>query len=426
MAASDILLLTDAQPGKSAFKLLDTAPLEISKGLTITFDFYAYGGTGGDGFSFIILDGSQSPIKAGGFGGSLGYAKRIDGNVVTEGILGGVVGVGFDEFGNYSNPFEGREGGRDGGPTRDSIAIRGSSASGNPYLAGTDTIASGLDNTAPGANRSNSKKIAKVELFTEGTKAFMSVKADLNADGDFLDPDELVISNKLTKVSLGELSTLPATIRFGFAAATGEATNVHEVGNFDARTASGEMIPIGNRQIIIGDDSKKDTLIGQSGDDTIVGGNGGDQQTGKGGADRFVFSGATKALALKTSLARDPDRITDFNFNQGDKFQLDFDSSLTTPNLPRRLFNAGVVRGGNLRKAAKSVYKDRIASKRGNQALKTDEAIFFTLGGKTYLSVNDDKAGFQANRDLLADVTNIVFKAGDSSKARLSVTDYFV
>jgi serralysin len=424
MAASDILLLTDAQPNKSSFKLLDTAPLEINKGLTITFDFYSYGGTGGDGFSFIVLDGAQSPLNAGGFGGSLGYAKRIDGSVVTEGIIGGVLGVGFDEFGNYSNPFEGRVGGL--GLVRDAIAVRGSSASGNPYLAGTETISSGLDNTAPGANRSNSKKIAKVELFTEGTKAFVSVKADLNADGDFVDPDEVAISNKLTKISLGELSTLPTTLRFGFAAATGDATNIHEVGNFDARTTSGEIIPIGNRQTIIGDDAKQDTLTGQSGGDTIVGGNGGDQQTGKGGADRFVFSGATKALALRTSLARDPDRITDFNFNQGDKFQLDFDSSLTTPNLPRRLFNAGIVRGGNLRKAAKSVYKDRSASKRGNQALKTDEAIFFTLGGKTYLSVNDDKAGFQANRDLLADVTNIVFKAGDSGKARLSVTDYFV
>jgi serralysin len=421
MPASDkIITLTNAQPKQSFFTLLDTAPIETSKGLTITFDFYSYGGTGGDGFSFILLDGATSPIQAGGFGGSLGYAKRIDEPEVTNGILGGILGVGFDEFGNYSNPAEGRVGGP--GPVRDSIALRGSSALGNPFLAGTDTIASGLDSTT----RDNAKKIAKVELFTEGTKAFVSVKVDLNADGDFTDAEEITVSNKLTKISLGEANTLPTTLKFGFAAATGQATNIHEVGNFDARTANGTIIPIGKSQIIIGDSTGKDTLTGKGGGDTIVGGSGGDTQTGKGGSDRFVFSGATKALALSTSLLRDPDRITDFNFSQGDKFQLDFDSSLTTPNLPRRLFNAGVVKGGNLKRAAKSVYKDHNLSKRGNQALKADEAVFFTFGSKTYLSVNDDKLGFQGNRDLLADVTNIVFKAGDSGKAKLSVVDYFV
>jgi serralysin len=423
MAASDIVRLTDAQQNQSFFTLVDTAPIALSRGLTITFDFYSYGGTGGDGFSFIVLDGAQVPIKAGGFGGSLGYASRIDGNKVTSGILGGVVGVGFDEFGNYSNPFEGRVGGP--GPVADSIAIRGSSAADNPYLAGTETIASGLDNTASGADRSNSKKTAEIKLFTKGTQAVVSVNVDLNADGDFVDPEELLISERLKEVSLGELSALPATFRFGFAGATGEATNIHEVGNFVARTANGEAIAIGNAQTILGDDTKKDILIGQGGNDTIVGGAGGDRQTGRGGADRFVFSGSNKAQALRTSLLKDPDRITDFNFSQGDKFQLDFDGNLATANLPRRLYNAGTVQGGNLRQAARSVYKDR-SSQRGTQALKPNEAVFFRLGSKTYLSVNDDKAGFQAGRDLLADVTNIVFKTGDSNKARLSVTDYFV
>jgi serralysin len=424
MPAPNLIKLTDAQPKQSSFQLLDTAPLETSKGLTITFDFFSYGGTGGDGLSFILLDGTTSSPVAGGFGGSLGYAKRIDGTTVTPGILGGVLGVGFDEFGNYSNPNEGRVGGP--GQVGDSIALRGSSALGNPFLAGTDPIASGLDNTASGASRANSKKTAKIELAIVDGKALVSVKVDLNADGDFIDPEEVLVSNKLTKISLGDASTLPATFKFGFAAATGEATNIHEVGNFDARTASGTIIPIGSSQIIIGDSTGKDTLTGQSGGDTIIGGTGGDTQTGKGGSDRFVFSGATKALALKTSLLRDPDRITDFNFSQGDKFQLDFDSSLTTANLPRRLFNAGSLKGSNLRKAAKSVYKDHNLSKRGNQALKVDEAVFFTFGSKTYLSVNDDKLGFQGNRDLLADVTNIVFKAGDGSKAKLSATDYFI
>jgi serralysin len=425
MATPDIIKLTDATQNQASFQLLETDPLALNQGLSITFDFYSYGGNGGDGFSFIILDGAVSPVSAGGFGGSLGYAQRIDGANTQSGILGGVLGVGFDEFGNYSNQLEGRVGGN--GRIPDSIAIRGSSgAAGNPYLAGTSTLASGID--VPGAtNRDQAKRTAKVDLVAQGNDVFVSVKVDFNNDGVFDVQNADEVNPALQNIRVGDLATLPSNYRFGFAAATGESTNIHEVDNFRATTANGTPIRIGKAQVIIGDNQGNgtDNLSGKGGNDTIVGGLGGDNQSGNGGADRFVFSGATKALALQSSLLRSPDRITDFKFSEGDKFQLDFDSNLATTSLPPRLFNAGTIKGGNLKRAIKSIYKDRNLAKKGNQALKKDEALFFTFGSKTYLSVNDDKLGFQPRRDLLADVTNIGFKAGDNQRGRLSVTDYF-
>ena len=58
---------------------------------------------GADGISFFLIDGTATPTKAGGFGGSLGYAQNTSPPAPTiPGIVGGYLGVGLDEFGNYS------------------------------------------------------------------------------------------------------------------------------------------------------------------------------------------------------------------------------------------------------------------------------------------------------------------------------------
>ena len=74
------------------------------------------------------------PTTVGQNGGSLGYAQGCNG---VPGIAGGYVGLGFDEFGNFSNPAD-PTGCHVGGPgfIGNTIALRGTEASGYAYLGG--------------------------------------------------------------------------------------------------------------------------------------------------------------------------------------------------------------------------------------------------------------------------------------------------
>jgi serralysin len=428
MASStdNILRLTSADFSQSSFLLYST-PVNATQGLSITFDFYSYGGTGGDGLSFIVLDGAGPTVtSAGGFGGSLGYANRVDGAVNTPGIAGGYVGIGFDEFGNFSSSIEGRNGGETLGA--DSIAIRGGAAQGYQYLTGVNGLPS-IDNPVPNdPNRNNAKRKARVDLTADG---LLSVKVDFNSDGDFDDVGDIggAGDTRLQNINIKAANggVLPSTLRFGFAAATGSATNIHEIGNFRATTSSGVPLTgtFDEQTLVGGTGNSPDTLTGGTKNDQLIGGGGADVLTGGRGGDRFIYTGATRAAALSQSTLRGRDRIRDFNFSEGDRFQLDFDSQLATPDLPRRLFNSGAERG-SLKKAAKAAYADKNFTRQGNQRLKPGEGVLFTLGSRTFISVNDDKAPFSVGRDFLVDVTNIKLRGGDANQGTLNVNNYFV
>lgn len=417
--SNDILTLTDSNLFQSSLVLF-TKSVPSNQGLSINFDFYAYAGTGGDGISFILLDGSQSPVQSGGYGGSLGYAQRLLDNDFKPGIAGGYLGIGFDEYGAFSEGDEGRVGGTSRRP--DSIAVRGSAVNNYAYLTGTESLQQfglSIDNTAPGANRDNSRRRAQVDLTPTG---LLSVRVDFNNDGDFNDPQELAIDSFNVVSANG---ALPSTIKFGFAGSTGVSTNIHQVGGFQVRTAAGAAVAGEFRDSLRAGGDSDDQLVGGNQGDVLTGGGGRDTSTGNRGADRFLFSGTTKAAALRTSTLGSLDRITDFTAAENDRFQLDFDNNLNTQDLPRRLYNAGQQRG-NLRRAVQTAYRDTTPRRRGDQALKANEAVFFRHGSKTYLSVNDNKAGFSAQNDLLVDVTGIRFASNDAQRTgALQVRRYF-
>jgi Ca2+-binding RTX toxin-like protein len=168
-----------------------------------------------------------------------------------------------------------------------------------------------------------------------------------------------------------------------------------------------------------------DLLLGGAGKDTLVGGTGQDTLTGGAGTDRFVYSGATKLEALSGSLVDSPDQIKKFNVAQGDKILLDYNNSLRSSNRPRDLFNAGRVGGNTLQAATRAAYADKNQRTSGSDALRGNEAVFFTWHGQTYLSVNNGAAAFSSTRDLVVGMAGIKFKSGDANAGVLSVSDYF-
>jgi Ca2+-binding RTX toxin-like protein len=234
---SGTLRLTNVLNNQASYVLYDN-PLPFNAGLIIEFDFFSYGGSGADGFSFFLADGSESnrPDRAGGFGGSLGYAP-INAAFQGLGVRGGYIGIGYDEFGNYSNPNQSRVGGP--GFTPNAIAIRGSEFNSYQYLAG-NTVPFSLDNPGTGATRDGSLRRTRIEITPDGLVT-VTVQADLNQDGvlDPNDPNEAPITvidayNILADSNndgVPDNGIPPETLSFGFASGTGASTNVHEIRN---------------------------------------------------------------------------------------------------------------------------------------------------------------------------------------------------
>ncbi len=228
------LRLTTNRADQSAFVLFDRA-IGSRQGLTVTFELYSYGGTldlTADGLSFFLLDGQVSPDQAGAFGGSLGYAQK---NVTTTtglvpGLTGAYVGIGFDEFGNFSSAtdFSGGEVVRTGGAAErvpDSIGVRAGEVTNYQYVTGTGSLPFGID-VPTATNRDEAKRTVKIDLTTNG---LLTVRIDSNNDGDFLDPGES--SPALTNFNIANINGTipPETLKFGFASGTGRFNNIHEI-----------------------------------------------------------------------------------------------------------------------------------------------------------------------------------------------------
>lgn len=206
--------------------------------ISVEFYHYAYYGTnpGADGIAVTLSDYSI-PAVPGGFGGSLGYAPRNDGNR-PPGFAGGWLGVALDEYGNYQNPTEGRTGGP--GFRSQSIGVRGPGKGANGYrwMTGTasnpggTTIDSRASTTpAPGylyqvivdATRS-ANGVINVQVNRDSTNkdgsAYQSLFTPFNAYTE--------AAYALNQGWIDKL--LPDYWKVSFTGSTGGSTNIHEIG----------------------------------------------------------------------------------------------------------------------------------------------------------------------------------------------------
>jgi type IV pilus assembly protein PilY1 len=303
------LRFTNGYPGgyhqNGAIILSPTNAFPSNAGVQITFTTVTYrgdsggaGGDGADGISFFLMDARTAP-NFGAFGGSLGYTCSNTNNDPTlyangqprayDGIVGGYVAVGIDEFGNFlngSNPATGyngdntasgygyqpgRIGMRGAGnvawrwlnanypvqyPTSLTIAQRASAVqltcstgvlwdysggAANPVVSATQPPANQpLDYPAiPGAySILTGVQIANEAAMSRPQATPIAYKLKITSGGLLSFSYSINSGAYLPVITAQDITasngTLPANLLFGFAGSTGGDTNIHEIMCFRA------------------------------------------------------------------------------------------------------------------------------------------------------------------------------------------------
>jgi len=219
--AGSRLRLTNNTTNQSAAAHLQKLFPGAGQKVVVEFDYFAYDGTAADGIAVTLSDASVSPV-AGAYGGSLGYAQRTTPSSV-DGFAGGWIGVGIDEYGNYSNPTEGRNQGP--GFRVDSVAVRGSGSgtTGYKYLAGTNTLAPGTDSNASIVAAPGHRYRITVD-HSNSTNAYVSVDRDTGSGYSNL------IAAFDAKADASQ-AAVPANWFLSYTGSTGANTNFHEIDN---------------------------------------------------------------------------------------------------------------------------------------------------------------------------------------------------
>ena len=234
------LRLTNSDRNQKGF-IYSTTPFPATNGLRVEVEYYIYGGagTGADGITFFLFDaGALSAFQIGGFGGSLGYAQYTKPNPVSPGVSKGYLGVGLDEFGNFSNPTEGRQGGvigPIGGRSPSSITLRGKGdgasldSNNYKYLTSVRTDTLGFLLTTGGSRKPNPTESGY-------RKVFLNLQPARDGKPGYL------ISVKITTGGAEQKSydvikdyyypePAPANLAYGIASSTGDEVNIHEIRN---------------------------------------------------------------------------------------------------------------------------------------------------------------------------------------------------
>jgi len=219
-AGNGWLRLTSAAGNQATYAY--NANAFVSKDATIAaaFDYVSYGGNGADGITFFLADASKT-FGVGAYGGSLGYAQKTAAGGATDinGMNGGYIGLGIDEYGNFANNSEGRIGGSDTSTatlTPDAVSVRGpgDGLTGYDYLGGTGTLPVSLD--TPGAGPRPT--VTTFQIIITATNQ-LTVYMDRGATGTF---------TSLYNIDLSGYSR-PDSLIMGFTGSTGGSTNIHEV-----------------------------------------------------------------------------------------------------------------------------------------------------------------------------------------------------
>ena len=217
-------------------------------GVLLDFEYktwHANNTDGADGIVVFLFDGSvtQSDFRVGGSGAGLGYAPRGDQNL--PGLKGAYLGIGLDEYGNFSSNYGTVGGVPDrtsstvtGGLARriNSITLRGRESDAYRLLATTNpTSSSQIQYTTQVGNRPNDATFYR--------RVQVEIKPNANGRYDIIVRWSTTPGGALTQqfsYSLVDQSGVsyapPSTLKLGFTSATGGSFNNHEIRNLTVTT----------------------------------------------------------------------------------------------------------------------------------------------------------------------------------------------
>jgi uncharacterized repeat protein (TIGR01451 family) len=231
------------------------------------FTYYSYAGSGADGIGLVLYDSEVGASPwVGVTGGSLGYAQGS--NVYSAcqpngcpGFEGGWLGLGLDEYGNYSNPNEGRTGtGTNSGFHADAASIRGKGnsadgyMSGYTYLAGTGTMATSLDRPAPNTTPLPGDKYRMTVDARDSAHLYISLERMIGGVGTY----QTIISQFDAIESQG---ASPEFIRLALTGSTGGSTNIHEIDNMTVWGRCTTYNPSTDNPTAVGFDARETSIL---------------------------------------------------------------------------------------------------------------------------------------------------------------------
>jgi MSHA biogenesis protein MshQ len=237
--ATERMRLTDSSGNVATAATLQRLFPAMGNYVQVQFKHYAYNGSGADGIGVILSDASIAP-QPGSFGGPLGYGTR--GTATAPGFAGGWLGIGLDEFGNFST--EGGGASANGpGQRPDSVAVRGSGqasrTSGYSYIAGTAAnLNPGIDAAGSTANPGYTYRISLDGRFTG--QALLTVERDTGAGFTVLTG-----INAVNVLAAAGQAVLPQNFYLSFTGSSGGSTNTHELD--DLQVCATELNPVGQQ-----------------------------------------------------------------------------------------------------------------------------------------------------------------------------------
>lgn len=230
-----------------------------SEGLSISFEYFTYGGSGADGLTFFLYDANANPFNPGGFGGSMGYAQSSS----SPGLSKAFLGLGLDEFGNFSAPVAGRQGGPGTRPS--SVVLRGDGNGAQTiptnyeYLTGLQTsdaiamstaaagdvfqIAGGHDGRISGGLSPVNQGYRKAKIVITPNEAPASgfevnvwiIEGSSNGG---------ILHHVINNYNYIPNDSIPSQLNYGFSAGTGGKNNFHEIRNLEIRLPDQQAPPI--------------------------------------------------------------------------------------------------------------------------------------------------------------------------------------